>query len=149
MSRSLRILSLLSAAALALALTAAVDAFGQSSNASADVQNSASPSIASSVSTPPLALGNYPIIVPPKSGKTSNANKTTNKTEADNNNASNATPLPLQARNRRFPSFPTARSRVTVMRRFAPISTPSESLTTSTRFLAVSRRAVDSASASN
>ncbi|MGE0133228.1 MAG: hypothetical protein AB7U82_34560 [Blastocatellales bacterium] len=100
MSRSLRTHSLLSAAALALALTAAADTFGQSPNTSANVQNSASPNIASSVSTPPVAtprdlsraVGNYTIIVPPKSGKGSDTDKTANKAGAENNNADSATP---------------------------------------------------------
>lgn len=106
MSRFLRALPLLSAAVLALVLTAATEAFGQSQNTSytsADVPNSASPGNASSVSTPPRdlsrAVGNYTIIVPPKTGKTSDTDKTANKAGkagADNNsssdNASGATP---------------------------------------------------------
>lgn len=111
MSRSLRTLSLLSAAALAFALTGAVDAFGQSSNASADVQNSASPGIASSVSTLSHALGNYPIIVPSKSGKASDNDKTANKADANNNSANNAPPPSPQSQVSQFSDRSISRDR--------------------------------------
>jgi hypothetical protein len=79
----------------------ATDVFGQSSSASAEIHNAPSPDISSSVSTSPhelsRAIGNYPIIVPPKFGKGSDADKTANKTDAASNNASGVTP----------PAFPT------------------------------------------
>lgn len=94
---------------MVLILIAAADAFGQSSNTSAEVQNSASASGASSITTPldlSRAVGNYTIIVPPKTGKASDTdkdtnkdtdkdtNKDTNKTDVNNDSASNAAPTP-------------------------------------------------------
>jgi len=111
MSRYPRTRSLLPAAALVLILTAAADAFGQSSGATADVPNSASPkntaSSGSTVSTPrdkasrglPGNVGNYPIIVPSKLTSVTETNKAENKPGGNNNDANsdsanNATPPP-------------------------------------------------------
>lgn len=97
MSRFLRTHRLLSTAVLVLISMAATEAFGQSSNTTADAQNPASPP---SVATPPRdlsrAVGNYEIIFPPKTGKGSDTDKTATKAGADNSNsgdnASGATP---------------------------------------------------------
>ena len=97
MTRFLRTLSLLSAA-LILTLTAAAGAFGQSSNVTADVPNSASPkNTASSTSTTPEAksgkapnVGNFGIIVPSKLNNRPTTTGAANRT--DNNSADNATP---------------------------------------------------------
>jgi len=112
MSRYLRTRSLLSAAALVLILTAAADAFGQSSGATADVSNSASPKNTApsgpTVSTSgdkasqglPRNVGNYPIIVPSKLTSVTETNKAANKPGGDNNDANsnsanNSTPPPI------------------------------------------------------
>jgi hypothetical protein len=104
MSRSLRTRSLLSAAALILIPTSAINVFGQSSGATADVSGVASPKTPASDVTA-RALGNYQIVVPSKFNDDSEGaktakkaeDKTANKTVAETNNAGannadNATP---------------------------------------------------------